>query len=376
MRTLKIIFSTLIFMFSNIGFAFSDITQSAPTNLISSIASATSFTSLEQISPEATVEIQNTTSSIVDSDVLQTEVQESAEAFGEMVNQMALEVDVGSKDNKKKFLTIGGKKNEYEDIDDLEPTLGTIAYDTGMVNMSREGGHYDTDNLDPSGNSKTIFDSTTGAQQARVKVYIDFNRQVLFGSIESKITLSDGTVMTNTYNGRSATIDKNTLPVDKRLTFTMSSSTGNPLDLYLPGEGPGDCDDVSITCPSVDNLLQPFEQNKDNVNFRNSLLDINGDAEDFLVPSFDQQDMVKSVSHGNGEKDVLVLGRFLTAGSDGTPGKSFAAFEASSMKICTGTGGNGVCTASEMETFADSIERYSTGIITTTATKITEELPQ
>ena len=127
---------------------------------------------------------------------------------------------------------------------------------------------------------------------------------------------------------------------------------------------------------SVDNLLQPFEQNKDNANFRNSLLDINGDAEDFLEPSFDQQDMVKSVSHGNGEKDVLVLGRFLTEGSDGTPGKSFAAFEASSMNICTGTGGNGVCTASEMETFADSIERYSTGITTTTATKITEELPQ
>ena len=378
MKTLKIFFSTLIVIFCNMGFAFSDITQSAPTNLISSIASATSFTSLEQISPEATIEIQNTTSSIVDSDVLQAEVQESAEAFGEMVNQMALEVDVGSKDGKKKFLTIGGEKNEYEDVDDLEPTLGTIAYDTGMVNMSREGGVYDTDNKDPSGNSKQIFDSTTGAQQARVKIYIDFNRQVLFGSIESKITLSDGTVMTNTYNGRSATIDKNTLPVDKRLTFTLSSSTGDPLALNAPGED-GFCGESGITCPDTTNLLQPFVPEKVDA-FRNSLLAEDGERQAYLsageggTPELDQTDMQKSISHGTGgDKDVLVLGRFLTAGSDGTPGKSFAAFEAFNGVPCADSD---ECTTLEKDAFKAGIERYSTGIITTTATKITEELPQ
>ena len=366
MRILKIFFSALLLMFFNMGLAFSDITQSAPTNLISSIASATSFTSLEQISPEATIEIQNTTSSIVDSDALQAEVQESAEAFGEMVNQMALEVGADSKDNKKKFLTIGGKKNEYEDKDDLEPTFGTIAYDTGLVNLSREGGVYDTDNLDPSENSKQIFDSTTGAQQARVKIYIDFNRQVLFGSIESKITLSDGTVMTNTYNGRSATIDKNTLPVDKRLSFTISSSTGDPLNI----------DDNEI--PSVDNKEQPYVPEKVDA-FRNSLLAENGERQAYLLaaeggaPEDDQADMQKSISHGtNGDKDVLVLGRFLTAGSDGTPGKSFAAFEAFNGVPCA----DDVCTTLEKKAFKEGIERYSTGIITTTATKITEELPQ
>ena len=323
MKNLKILFISLIFMFFNIGLVFSDITASAPTNLISSIATATSFTSLEQISPEAASEIQNTTSSIIDGDALQDEVQQGAEEFG--ANIVAA---------SEKFVTIGGEKNEYEDKDDLEPTLGTIAYDTGMVNMSREGGHYDTDNLDPSGNSKTIFDSTTGAQQARVKVYIDFNRQVLFGSIESKITLSDGTVMTNTYNGRSATIDKNTLPVDKRLTFTMSSSTGDPLALNAPGEV-GECGDAGITCPDTTNLLQPFVPEKVNDAFRNSLLDENGERQAYLsageggTPELDQTDMQKSISHGTGgDKDVLVLGRFLTAGSDGTPGKSFAAFEA------------------------------------------------
>jgi hypothetical protein len=57
-------------MFSNIGLAFSDVTASVPTNLISSIATSTSFSSIEQISPEAASEIQETTSSIVDSDAL------------------------------------------------------------------------------------------------------------------------------------------------------------------------------------------------------------------------------------------------------------------------------------------------------------------
>ena len=39
--------------------------------------------------------------------------------------------------------------------------------------------------------------------------------------------------------------------------------------------------------------------------------------------------MVKSVSHGTGgDKNVIVQARFLTAGSDGTPGKSVASFEA------------------------------------------------
>ena len=91
-------------MFFNIGLAFSDITASAPTNLISSIATATSFTSLEQISPEAASEIQNTTSSIVDSDALQEEVQEGAEAFG-AINEAQLQVST-----EGKICNIGGKK--------------------------------------------------------------------------------------------------------------------------------------------------------------------------------------------------------------------------------------------------------------------------
>ena len=357
MKTLKILFSSLIFMFFNIGLVFSDITASAPTNLISSIATATSFTSLEQISPEAASEIQNSTSSIIDGDALQDEVQQGAEEFG--ANIVAA---------SEKFVTIGGEKNEYDERDDLEPTLGTIVYDTGLITLKRVAGHYDTDNLDPSGNSKTIF---AGTQQARIKVYVDFNRQVLFGSVESRISLSDGSKMTNTYNGKSTTISENTLPVDKELVHTVSSSTG--LTLALTDGGPS-CADGG-TCPSVSNDLEPFPYDKNTGEFLNSLLTENGEQAPYELGGFpddDLQDMVKSVSHGSGgDKNVIVQARFLTAGPDAATGTSVASFEAYNGVPCA----SNPCSSAEIAAFENGIERYSK-TVTTTATKYTEELPQ
>ena len=357
MKTLKILFSSLIIMFFNIGLVFSDITASAPTNLISSIATATSFTSLEQISPEAASEIQNTTSSIIDGDALQDEVQQGAEEFG--ANIVAA---------SEKFVTIGGEKNEYDERDDLEPTLGTIVYDTGLITLDREGGHYDTDNLDPSGNSKTIF---AGTQQARIKVYVDFNRQVLFGSVESRISLSDGSKMTNTYNGKSTTISENTLPVDKELVHTVSSSTGSTLALT---DGGPSCADGG-TCPSVSNDLEPFAYDKNTGEFLNSLLTENGEQAPYELGGFpddDLQDMVKSVSHGSGgDKNVIVQARFLTAGPDAATGTSVASFEAYNGVPCA----SNPCSSAEIAAFENGIERYSK-TVTTTATKYTEELPQ
>jgi hypothetical protein len=351
MRTLKLFFYSLIFMFFNIGLVFSDITASVPTNLIQSIATSSSFTSLEQISPEAASEIQNTTSSIVDGDALIEEIQESAESFGEMLNEVGGE-------STNKFVVLGGKKNEFEDKRDLEPTLGTIIYDTGLITLDRIGGHYDTDDKDPSGNSKTIF---SGTQQARVKVYVDFNRKVLFGSVESRISLADGSKMTNTYNGASTNISDLDLPVDKELVHTVSSTTGLTLDpdgaVGINGDG------------------EPFPYDKNTGQFLNSLLDENGDIAPYELGGAaddDLQDMVKSVSHGTGgDKNVIVQARFLTAGSDGTPGKSVASFEAYNGVPCSG-----VCnTAAEKTDFKDGIERYSK-TVTTTATKYTGELPQ
>ena len=67
---------------------------------------------------------------------------------------------------------------------DLEPTLGTIIYDTGMVSLDREAGHYDTDNKDQRWYCYRQFFQEPKKQE--VIVYVDFNRKVLFGSVESQ----------------------------------------------------------------------------------------------------------------------------------------------------------------------------------------------
>ena len=64
----------------------------------------------------------------------------------------------------------------------------------------------------------------SGAQTSSIKVYVDFKRKVLWGDVESKITLTGASQITNTYNGSSAAITS--LPVDKELVHTVSSSTG------------------------------------------------------------------------------------------------------------------------------------------------------
>ena len=82
--------------------------------------------------------------------------------------------------------------------------------------------------------------------------------------------------------------------------------------------------------------------------------------------------MVKSVSHGTGgDKNVIVQTRFLTAGTDGTPGKTVINFEAYNGDPCSGFS----CNTAEQTAFKDGIERYSK-TVTTTATKFTGELPQ
>ena len=177
--------------------------------------------------------------------------------------------------------------------------------------------------------------------------------------------------MTNTYNGKSTTISENTLPVDKELVHTVSSSTG--LTLALTDGGPS-CADGG-TCPSVSNDLEPFPYDKNTGEFLNSLLTENGEQAPYELGGFpddDLQDMVKSVSHGSGgDKNVIVQARFLTAGPDAATGTSVASFEAYNGVPCA----SNPCSSAEIEAFENGIERYSK-TVTTTATKYTEELPQ
>ena len=340
MKMIKNLFNLIIILSLSCTGVFAEITASAPTNIIQKIASATSFTSTSQSSAQNANVIQNTTSSVINGKELRKTVQQDAKTFGLLVNEAALARESGITSTNKQLVKIGGAKNLYEGREDLEPTLDTIVYDTGLMTLTKEGGHYNDDS------SNTIFDTTSGAQQARVKVYVDFKRKVLWGDVESRITLSGASQMTNTYTGSSAAITS--LPVDKELLHTVSSTTGLPLDRTAD--------------PSLNGNAEPYPYLKNNNDFLNSLLDANGNIASYdpAYAADDMADMVKNVAHGtSGDKNVLVQARFLTTGS-GTPGKSVASFEASNAASCGSS-----CSTSEQNTFKDSVVRYSATVETT-----------
>ena len=348
MRNSKFLTYIIIFLTCIGSSVLAGVTPSTQTNIITQIASATSFSSTTQNNAQNISQAQSTTSSVINGTQLRKEVKEEAKALGLQINQAALDRESGTTSSEKQMVKIGGAKNIYEGREDLKPTLNTIVYDTGLINLTKEGGNYNSDG------GTAIFDSTSGAQQARIKVYLDFDNYIFWGEVESKITLTGETQMTNTYQGSSAAIVS--LPVDKELVHTVSGTTGLPLD--------------KTGNPDLNGNVEPFAYLKNNDDFLSSLLDANGDIAAY-DPTYDADadmaDMVKNVAHGtNGDGNVLVQARFLTAGS-GTPGKSVASFEASKAASCGSS-----CDTSEQNTFKDSVVRYS-ATVETTATKFKAE---
>ena len=359
MKKFKIFVLIIFFISSNYLIALAGVTQSTPSNIIQRIASSSSFTSTATNNPQAALQIQNTTNTIVNAEQLIETVQQDAEKFGLRINQAALGNLIGESnsegDKEEKFVNV----NDDGPPENPEPTLDTIVYDTGLITLTREGGNYQND----SGN---LF-SSSKPQQARVKVYVDFKRKLLWGDVESRINLTAvEDTMTNNYKGTPANITE--LPVDKVLNYTVSSSTSLPLEL------------PTSTNPSATGKdLEPYYYQKNTNAFLNSLLDENGNLSTYLpasqggAPDEDLADMVKNVGHGtDADANVYVGARFLTAGS-GTPGKTTASFEISTVGPCADptecTDGSGGGT-NEKTAFKNSIIRYSK-TVETKASKFT-----
>jgi hypothetical protein len=124
---------------------------------------------------------------------------------------------------------IGGEENVFASRRDLEPNLDTIVYDTGVMILTNEaesGSDIATNYNDDSSNR--IFDDTLGAQTARIIIYVDFKRNVLFGEIESTVTLQGESGMTTLAKGGAADISNLDFgePIDKELTKTLDTTTG------------------------------------------------------------------------------------------------------------------------------------------------------
>ena len=351
MKNLKILIYSLIFLMSNYFAAYSDITASSPTNIIQSIANASSYTSLDQNNAQAANEIQNVTDTLLDGEQIRETVELEAEVFGSQLNEAE-----GS--NEEQLVNLNSSKGP--ELEFPEPNLDTIVYDTGLMTLTANtSAQYNGG----AGDDTNIF---SGEQQARVRVYIDFKRQKQWGSIESHITLTnenDGETMVNVTEGGARTVTE--LPVTSQLTRVISSATTKPLNI-----------DNAID-PTFANNEEPYMYDKHSIN---SLLKDNttptlglymGD-DPKTTQSADFADLQKSVSHGSGgDKGVLVGAKFSTA-AGGTLGTSTASFEVSNVGACASATGCTVSGTNEIATRITSIVRLE-ATKTTTATKFIEE---
>ena len=339
MKNFKIIILTSLLTVLNCFAALSDITASVPTNLIQQIASSSSYTSTSQNTDAIVKQVENITSSVVNVKELRTNVEKDAKAFGLAINEDALARMSGQTLAKKEAegsVTVNAEGGDiYETLEYPEPNLDTLVYDTGLMTLTKEGGNYNDDS------SNTIFDATAGAQQARIKVFIDFKRKKQWGSIESRMTFDTlgGDQITNIKEGGATTITK--LPFESELLSHVSSSTGKLLS--------------NADAPAR------YEIQPDNVgHVRTSVLRVdgsnNGDAVTFDSGS-DRKNFQNNMAHGtNGSKNVFVGANFST-GSVGTPGTSTASFEASHA-----------AKDANAAAFKTSVVRYS-ATATTTASK-------
>ena len=169
MKTLKYLISVIIFLFANTAFVFSDITASVPTNLIATIAAASSFSTINENTAESSELIQNITNEVIDTEQVLEAVQEGAETFGQQNDDEALAA-FASEDTAT-LTVIGGEENVFASRRDLEPNLDTIVYDTGVMKLKIEGGNYNNDQ------TNTIFSTADGAQTARIKIRAYFKWQ-------------------------------------------------------------------------------------------------------------------------------------------------------------------------------------------------------
>jgi len=355
MKNLKVLIFSLIFLVANYFSALADITASAPSNMISSIASSSSFTSLDQNGAQA----QNVTDNLLDSEQLQETVETGAETFGAQLNDAATEAAA----EEEQFVTLNS--NKVPELEYPEPNLDTMVYDSGLMTLTA---NTSTQYNGGAGDDTNIF---SGEQKARVKVYIDFVRQKQWGSVESHITLTtaentdnNGKQMVNVFEGAAKTVKK--LPVNSGLVHTISSSTAKPLNSDLNPNFADNEQPYAYDKHEIESILQN-NSTPTLALYQGQSPESSADAAEFARLDF--ADIQKSMSHGSGgDKDVLVTAKFDT-GLGGTLGTSTAAFEISKVGVCASANG---CTPSEIAAIKTSIVRYD-ATATTTGKKYTGE---
>lgn len=213
MMIFKRLFFCLFFIVINNISLYAEISLPTPaTNTLQSMGASFSFSNNAPVTAEIVSQVQTIAATAVDRQVLVAAVEKDAKALGLKVDKALLASMSG--DNKGSEYLAEAEKNKFSGRTDLEPTLDTYVYDTGLVDLTLEAGY----NQDET---NTIFSTTEGHQQGRVKVYIDFKRQVQWGDVSSVVTLNGdqkGTLRTLADGGASSVTS---IPIDRQISYTI-----------------------------------------------------------------------------------------------------------------------------------------------------------
>jgi len=328
-----IIFLLVFFLGFNLN-SQAEMTAPTPSVVLAQLATATSFSSDIQLDQVSIDTINESTANVVDPDALRAEVELGAAEFGKKIDEAALAVLAGDADNEQVLMVLSTDptaENPYDRRKDLEPTLGTYIYDSGMMTLTRNT------NTNYNNNTDTIFETDNGVvQQARVTVYIDFKRQVQWGDLETKITLDGKAQATNILVGSSRTITSG--PINSQLNdlieqdgtrmTTEESSLGEGVFLPIKHE--------TNSLMLADGTAAPFN-----------------DSEGFAAD--DQAAMKVYISHdgtvaqgsSNTANGGVLAGARIIVGNDASTGELTASLEAATGSINLGN-----------DAFVETIIRY------------------
>ena len=215
MKKNKFIISLLVFF---LGFNLNsqaEMTAPTPSVVLAQLATATSFSSDIQLEQASINIINETTAAVVNPEAMRESVEADAAAFGLKIDEAALAALTGEElDGEEVLMALNsGALNDLGGRLDLEPTLGTYIYDSGMMDLTKNTSTVDGEAI--YNQDDAIF-ATGEVQQGRVTVYIDFKRQVQWGDMEFNTRLASQTEHINTpVIGGSSIVDS--IPIDRQL---------------------------------------------------------------------------------------------------------------------------------------------------------------
>ena len=332
-----IIFLLVFFLGFNLN-SQAEMTAPTPSVVLAQLATATSFSSDVQLDQVSIDTINESTANVVDPDALRAEVELGAAEFGKKIDEAALAVLAGDADNEQVLMVLSTDptaENPYDRRKDLEPTLGTYIYDSGMMTLTR--------NLNEGANTlynddtDETFETGDGVvQQARITVYIDFKRQVQWGDLETKITLKDKDQFNNTIVGTSTTITRG--PINSQLNgLYEQDGTRMTKEESSLGEG----------------VFLPIKHEKNSLMLADGTAAPFNDSQGFAA---DDQDAMKVyISHdgavAQGSSDTanggVMAGARIIVGNDASTGELTASLEAATGSINLGD-----------DAFVETIIRY------------------